>query len=413
LVSLADFLLFPKYEMRAVCGEVILMIVFLGLAFMLLSPIDVAVRQFVFVELGFAYPLTLASIASLTTAITTNVMVCCGMLVIRPAVRDVFYSMKWFCIAIPIGTCHAVYLAASLFASQPEYLGHTMPWAMGTAGPVTVLLVAWMFGRKLPPRSAIWFVCVTVLGCLVITTAHARVLSMGFAAVLLASTSLSFYLVMTDILFRTRDLSVLEGLHLVQVPSSLFLILAACVFEVPKCRESGDYMVIVEHPLIFLAAALLGMAKLYLRLFLLLVSSSHFERVFMVFHHALMACCGIMFFEEGSTWRESLGYTLALGGFVGYTYMCVTPEYAKHIEQAVTQRMPWLGEMPAEMQGEQDRDFHITSSESAEGVHAARFWTTQSGEAGPVMSRVAQTVTTRTAGGGVDVSPSVHHDRSP
>ena len=107
------------------------------------------------------------------------------------------------------------------------------------------------------------------------------------------------------------------GQYVLSPPTAAFLFLASLLFEFPHMIKTGQYIVLVKSPYIFLVSAVLGVIVNFLSYFLIQLTSSLSLKVLVMFRNFFVILIGIVLYKERTSKSELCGYFFAIIGFAG------------------------------------------------------------------------------------------------
>jgi len=218
------------------------------------------------------------------------------------------------------------------------YLGLGFIQMLKAFTPASVVLVLKICGMPLPSRTALWGVALIVGGTMVEVKGEMHLTVMGLALMFTSEFMEATNLVLTQRLLQNLKFSVVEGLYVLAPPGTLCLALMAAFLEWPHMWQNGNHRIILDHPLMFLAAGVLGLAVNFLGMVVVQATSSLTLKILNLARCIAMVIMGVTFYGEECTLQEFIGYAIALTGFAGYNWAQMAPEAAERCERSFRQR---------------------------------------------------------------------------
>jgi len=122
------------------------------------------------------------------------------------------------------------------------------------------------------------------------------------------------------VLLQRHKLNIIESQYYLAPIGALSLLAAASVTELPRARAAGASNVITQHPLAFLASALLGLAASCMTFLVIKVTNSVTLKVLNTARNAGFVLFTVFFLGESASALQLIGYSVSLCAFSLYTY---------------------------------------------------------------------------------------------
>jgi hypothetical protein len=304
--------------------------------FMVVGPTLMIVNKHIMQGIGFRYPLSLSLLGLLTCTITSRVAVKLGFATVRPESLEHVSGNAWYRTALPIGFCKAMTLATG--NAVYLHLGLGFIQMLKAFTPVVVLVAMKVFGAATPSRSAVGFIWVIVAGTLVEVKGELHVTAVGLLLMLTTEVMEAISLVLTQKLLQNSKFTIVEGMYVLAPPGAACLLTASIALEWPRLFQEGDYQVVLERPLWFAFAAILGFLVNFTTFMVVQVTSSLTYKVLNTARCVGVVFIGMTYYGETVMPMEMAGYGVALAGFVGYNFCQMFPEWGEKLERSVTNR---------------------------------------------------------------------------
>mmetsp|Transcript_111198 Transcript_111198/g.192797 ORF Transcript_111198/g.192797 Transcript_111198/m.192797 type:complete len:372 (+) Transcript_111198:96-1211(+) len=304
--------------------------------FMVTGPTLVMLNKYIMQGLGFDYPLSLSCLGLLTSAVCIRCAVCLGFATVRAESLDVVSGRDWFRIALPIALCKAVTLAAGNAAYLHLGLGFIQMLKAFT--PVVVLVVGKLLRVAQPSTTAVRFVFVIVAGTLIEVRGKMDASLIGLALMLTSEVMEAMNWVMTQKLLQNSKFTIVESLYVLAPPGAACLLLAAVIFEWPRLLRRGDLQKVADAPLYFAIAALVGFAVNFIGFLVVQATSTLTMKILNTARGIGLVMVGMLIYRETYALQQSIGYAVALVGFIGYNYAQLFPESDAPSQQVAPRR---------------------------------------------------------------------------
>ncbi|EFN55220.1 hypothetical protein CHLNCDRAFT_134469 [Chlorella variabilis] len=140
----------------------------------------------------------------------------------------------------------------------------------------------------------------------------------GMFIMLLSELFESIRLVMTQLLLTGLRFHPIEGLMYLAPACTFWLLIGSTVLELRPMLASGAFGLMLERPVKFLAAAMMGFAVNSLAYIVIQSASSLTLKVLGTVKNALVVCLGIVLLAEKVTAIQGMGYGISVAAFFWY-----------------------------------------------------------------------------------------------
>ncbi|CAE8711464.1 unnamed protein product [Polarella glacialis] len=228
---------------------------------------------------------------------------------------------NWYYRILPVGFCSAATMTFGNF--QYLYMDLGFIQMLKAFTPVVVLISLAAFGLERPSMPVLGSVVLIALGTMV-TAAAAPEWSIGLFFTFGAEVSEALRLTLTQLILSSRKFSVVEGQYILAPVVSACLLIGGSFTELAHAWESGALRAPLEYPLLFLWAAVLGIGVNYLSYLVIQTAGALTLKVLATLRNIGLIGYGIAVLGEQVSSEQAMGYSVALVGFVGYTYFTGT-----------------------------------------------------------------------------------------
>ncbi|CAE8626215.1 unnamed protein product [Polarella glacialis] len=289
--------------------------------FMLVGPMLIVVNKRIMTEVGFPYPMLLSALGVSGSAAVTHLAVALGLAQVRQECLEFASGSNWYYRILPVGFCSAATMTFGNF--QYLYMDLGFIQMLKAFTPVVVLISLAAFGLERPSMPVLGSVVLIALGTMV-TAAAAPEWSIGLFFTFGAEVSEALRLTLTQLILSSRKFSVVEGQYILAPVVSACLLIGGSFTELPHAWESGALRAPLEYPLLFLWAAVLGIGVNYLSYLVIQTAGALTLKVLATLRNIGLIGYGIAVLGEQVSSEQAMGYSVALVGFVGYTYFTGT-----------------------------------------------------------------------------------------
>lgn len=299
-------------------------------AFMVVGPSLMLLNKHIMEDHDFPYPLTLSGLGLIASVVVSQVAVGSGAAHVRKETMDAVAGRNYWRIVFPIGACRAVTLATGNAVYLYLSLGFIQ---MLKAFTPAIILVVMFFARvDRPARAAVWCVLLIVSGTLVEVKGQLQATATGLLLMMTSSVGEAIATVMSQKLLQNFKFNELETMYYLSLPSVLVLAVPAFVLEWPNMVQAERYLIFVEHPLMLLTAALLGVGVNFLTLIVVRATSAVTVKILNTLRCIALVAIGVVFYGESHSSRQIFGYSISLVGFVGYNFFQLRADVATAVE---------------------------------------------------------------------------------
>jgi hypothetical protein len=124
-----------------------------------------------------------------------------------------------------------------------------------------------------------------------------------------------------------------EGLMYLAPACTLWLFVGSLLTEAKGMMDAQIWQMVAKHPIMFLAAAIMGFAVNYLSYIVIYVASSLTLKVLGTVKNIVVVCLGVALLGEIVTPLQKLGYGVSLAAFTWY-------QHIKLLHIAANDRLP-------------------------------------------------------------------------
>jgi drug/metabolite transporter (DMT)-like permease len=203
--------------------------------------------------------------------------------------------------------------------------------------PTIVLLVLRLSGVSSPSRASTAFVSIIVVGTMFEVHGEMKLTAIGLVLMFTSELTEAVTMVFTQKLLQNEKFTIIETMYVLAPPGSACLILAAMITEWRDMIMRGQYVVLYQHPVRFLAAAALGVAVNFVGFMVVQATSSLTTKILNTARGMGLVFIGVLVYGEVITPVEMFGYIVSLIGVLGYNFVQVAPEQGAKLEASVQQ----------------------------------------------------------------------------
>eukprot|EP00755_Sulcionema_specki_P004702 Sspe_Gene.4615::Locus_1519_Transcript_1_1_Confidence_1.000_Length_1045::g.4615::m.4615 len=274
---------------------------------------------------GFRYPITLSCLGQMTVALYAIFMVKTGRIDLREESKELLAGWNWYKRCLPVGVCKA----ATLSFGNAVYLYLNMGFIqmLKAFSPVLILTLAAVLRIDYPKPAVTGSVLAIAFftACTVVSEPRGSLLGLCFMSAAQFSEALG--LVLTQFLLKNCKFGVTEGLYVLAPPSVVCMWVAGLMGgEWYRIYTEKGYLFVLQHPLLFLQAATLGLFINALTFCVIQLTSSVTLKILSTARNVLPVIIGATRYGEAIPPTEWLSYTGSLAGFFSYTYFQMNPE---------------------------------------------------------------------------------------
>lgn len=184
--------------------------------------------------------------------------------------------------------------------------------------PVVILFVGYMADIEKATVPVVMSVFIISIGTAATCTFNPQVNLLGLLIMFCSEFTEGLRLVMTQFFLQQLKFGVVEGQYVLAPASAFWLFLASAIFEMPQFVARGSVQVIIDHPVLFLAAATMGIGVNFIGYYVIQYTSSLTMKILNTVRSIGLVILGVVWYREVITGNQSVGYGIALVGFAGY-----------------------------------------------------------------------------------------------
>jgi drug/metabolite transporter (DMT)-like permease len=291
----------------------------LCLTYMFVGPTLIVVNNHL-IHSHFNYPILISMMGVSASAALAHILVLMGYCTISEETAASVSGREYWRRVVPIGASYAFTLAMG--NSAYVYLDVSIIQMLKCFTPVIILFVLAATGVEKPGRGIINSVLAITIGTL-ITTTHLKgnFQLFGVALVMGSSFAEALRLVLTQHLLTTCKFTVVEGQYYLSPVGAGVMLLMALFSEIPDAIRNGGLWIIFEESQLFFISCVLGVMANYLGYMVIQLVGSLTLKVLATTRSVGLVFYAVFFLHEEINTYEQYGYTVALAGFIAYTYM--------------------------------------------------------------------------------------------
>lgn len=288
--------------------------------YMIIGPALILVNKYILRDLEFKYPMFLSGLGMLVTGAVAHVAVASGQTVLDSS-KCITRSF-WISNILPVGAGTA--LAFTFGNGAYMYLTVAFIQMLKAFTPTVVLIMLKLFGIDEPTKEVVASVVVISVGTAVSSFGEMHMVWLGFFMMCLAELSEGTRLVLQQKMLQNLKFGVVEGQYYMAPASAACLFLGSLVFEVPSMVTSGDYNIILDHPLLFFLAGTLGLGINMAGFLVIKSTSSVTIKILGTVRNCLLVLFTVFAQGEQVSSMQFTGYAITLTGFSLYNYYKIT-----------------------------------------------------------------------------------------
>jgi drug/metabolite transporter (DMT)-like permease len=191
-----------------------------------------------------------------------------------------------------------------------------------------------MAGLSKPTRITVAFVFVIVIGTLLEIKGELHATALGLFLMFTSVVCDALAEVVTQKFLHDLKFTVVETMYVLAPPGAFLLLLAAMPLELPDMMSKGDHVVLLQHPMWFFSAVILGGGVNFVGFMVVQATSSLTCKILNIVRCTSLVFVGVLWYGETISPIAGIGYTVALVGLLGYNFAQVAPEQASKVEKA-------------------------------------------------------------------------------
>eukprot|EP00931_Biecheleriopsis_adriatica_P064891 TRINITY_DN39565_c0_g1_i2.p1 TRINITY_DN39565_c0_g1~~TRINITY_DN39565_c0_g1_i2.p1 ORF type:complete len:374 (+),score=57.86 TRINITY_DN39565_c0_g1_i2:39-1124(+) len=313
---------FVRKLARVLCTPRILSVV----GFLCFGPSLILVNKHIMEADLFPYPLTIAAIGLSTSALASHVLVRLGFATVRPEALAATSGRNWYKTGLSIGFCNAMMHATG--NAVYLFLGVGFIQMLKAFSPAVIMAVAYLAGLQIPSQGELGCVVLIITGTLFEVRGETHATITGLSLMFMSELFEAVNLVLSQRMFTSSKLTVVEALYIVSPVSAGCLALLITVHELPRMASTLDgasFLAVLPDLCI---AATLGLLVNFFGFTVLQATSAVTFKVLNIMRGLGVIIVGIVFYGEDCSLLEALGYGVSICGFCGYSYFQVYPDHS-------------------------------------------------------------------------------------
>lgn len=262
---------------------------------------------------GFHYPMALSGLGMAFSACASTL--CCRVFKFVEAKKTM--TWRFYCTKIlPVG----LFMALTLHFGNLVYLYLTVAFIqmLKAFTPIITMLSLFVARLETPSRRLVLSVSFIAVGTALASAGEVNLNLTGMFIMLLSELFESIRLVMTQLLLTGLRFHPIEGLMYLAPACTFWLLIGSTVLELRPMLASGAFGLMLERPVKFLAAAMMGFAVNSLAYIVIQSASSLTLKVLGTVKNALVVCLGIVLLAEKVTAIQGMGYGISVAAFFWY-----------------------------------------------------------------------------------------------
>lgn len=212
------------------------------------------------------------------------------------------------------------------------YLSVSFIQMLKAAVPAVTLMVMFSAGLERLHGTTLCGVVVVTLGTFIAAYGEVKLSAIGVAMMMLSEFSEAIRMAFYQYLLGNLKFDMIEGLYVMGPPALVFLGLGIAFFELGDFIRDGGVFVILDAPLYFMSAALMGFFVNYLSLAVVSTMGGVGFKVMGQAKNAAVILGAVLLFGNPVTGIQILGYVISIVGFFIYNKgkMEIQAAEAKH-----------------------------------------------------------------------------------
>lgn len=320
--------------------------------FMAVGPALMVLNKEILDVVPFRYPILVSCMGLVASGLFTHLLKALGYLQLEYAATVDFRF--WCTRCLPVGICHAATLA--LGNAQYLLMGMAAIQFLKSFTPIVTACVTFVILSRKESSRSVFALCVLCIGTSMAASGDTSITFLGLALAILGSVAEAVRLVMTDFLLSGIKMQVLESMYYLAPAGGLCLFLLGALIEGPVLVQKGDYAKPLEHPLMFLCAACLGVCVQTLTTAVIQATSATGVKVLSQVRNTIPVFYGIFVYGETITANSMLGYITSLLAFSYYTYLKTLPKPSPAGGQGMTSAPSMASVAPSTVRAPDSQD---------------------------------------------------------
>jgi len=300
------------------------------LLYMFIGPILVKVNNSILNDIGFAFPMAVASLGLISTSIFSHAIVLskCSKFVELEHTETVttrFYLTR----VVPVGVTMALTLA--LGNTVYLHLGVALIQMLKAFTPVIVMLGLMLSNIEFPTHPVAMAVVGISIGTAINCAGGSSYTTLGLMIMLGSEVFEAVRLVLTQFLLTNLKFSIIEGQYWLAPASAISLVAFSAFLEWPTILRENKLAVVSEHMHLFVASALMGLLVNYVSFLVVQTTSSITLKILNTLRNVGFVMFQVIFAGEIITQQQFVGYGVTLVAFGFYNYFKMLPKPAPEV----------------------------------------------------------------------------------
>jgi drug/metabolite transporter (DMT)-like permease len=198
------------------------------------------------------------------------------------------------------------------------YLSVSLIQMMKCLTPVITMIALYLSKLEHPTKKMVMSVVLIALGTCVASFGAVDASLLGMLIMIGAEVAESVRLVMTQYLLVGRKFHPFEGLMYLAPATAFWLALGSLLTEVPRMLHDNALAVVLNTPVKFLAAAVMGFGVNLLAYIVIQSASSLTLKVIGTVKNAIVVLLGVVLLQESIAPVQLVGYGISVAAFYWY-----------------------------------------------------------------------------------------------
>ena len=308
----ALLLLAIVFCVHRVASPELMVTLFYATLYFIASPAAILCNKILLKDLGFGYPVMVSALGQAATAVCAWVVVRCGGETVENG-RTVSWN-----VLLTLGGASAL----ALVLGQYPYLYLTVAFVqmLKAFSPAYMVGFLYCLGVERPSRNVI--LCVLGLSTFtaIASAGEVNFSAIGVSFMVAASCSDALRLVLAQKLLTNCSLKPLETLYYVSPICLMWMLPVALMHEVPTALRRESFLIVLSHPMLFLASGFSGFFVNLTSFLLVKRTSSMTLKTMTMSRNGALVLFSALAMGETVTSLEAVGYGGLLLCFTLYTY---------------------------------------------------------------------------------------------
>jgi hypothetical protein len=263
---------------------------------------------------GFGYPMMLCSMGVTSSWVISFALVKTGRVTLK---HEALITRRWYTRHIvPIGFLGALSLGFGNYAYL--YLSVSFIQMLKAAVPAVTMCVMYTAGLEQLHHKTLTGVVIVTLGTMIATYGEVKFSMLGLLMMMMSELSEALRMAFYQYLLGNLKFDMIEGLYVMGPASLVFLWLGIAVFELDDFIHNDGAYIMLEAPLYFLCAALMGFCVNYLSLAVVSAMGGVGFKVMGQAKNAAVILGAMVIFGNPVTIIQGFGYLTSIIGFYVY-----------------------------------------------------------------------------------------------